>query len=203
MADARNTVDEPQRKREREEDLWFDDGSVILVAQDREFRVHRSLPSRDSLHDCAVVLLSDDAGYLRSLLSVIYDRDFYKESSLDRMAYHERVEISTGVMCLAHKYDMNDLFSEAYSRLQEIYPMSLYTFTRLGHVHSDMHARIGGSAALLRLTNAARAIPAPELNTMLPTLFYLCAQLEDEVLLNGAPREDGTLERLQPITLAP
>lgn len=71
-------------------DLWFDDGSVILVAQTTGFRVHRGLLARHSeiFHDmfsmpqppevetfegCQVVCLSDDAADVATILGILYD----------------------------------------------------------------------------------------------------------------------------------
>ena len=73
----------------RHEQLWFDDGSVILVARDLSFRVHSGYLARASptlrdactpsqhahterLHDCPVVRLSDTAEDVIALLDVLY-----------------------------------------------------------------------------------------------------------------------------------
>jgi hypothetical protein len=71
---------------------WFDDGSVIIQAENTQYRVHRSLLSRHSnifndmfslpqptmdpgptSEGCPVVFLSDKATDLEHVLSVIYD----------------------------------------------------------------------------------------------------------------------------------
>ena len=74
----------------RDEKLWFDDGSIILIARDTAFRVHAGVLSREStvfqnmienmkemkserMYDCPVMRISDTAMDLRFLLSVLYD----------------------------------------------------------------------------------------------------------------------------------
>ena len=71
---------------------WFDDGSVIIQAENTQYRVHRSLLSRHSSifndmfslpqpamdpgptsEGCPVIFLSDKATDLEHVLSVIYD----------------------------------------------------------------------------------------------------------------------------------
>ncbi len=74
--------------------LWFDDGSIVLVAQGTAFRVHASLISRHSpafkklfamprtseaehLNGCPVFHLSDTAEDMDYLLELIYDGPWY------------------------------------------------------------------------------------------------------------------------------
>ena len=74
--------------------LWFDDGSVVLVAEQSKFRVHSSILSRhcpglkelfaiprtsetEHLSGCPVFHLSDTAEDLEYLLQLIYDAPRY------------------------------------------------------------------------------------------------------------------------------
>lgn len=75
----------------RHSDLWFDDGSVVLVAEGTGFRVHRGLLARHSgiFHDtfsmpqpvdvethenCQVVRLTEDsAADWATILGILYD----------------------------------------------------------------------------------------------------------------------------------
>ena len=81
------TIDDVQRHK----DLWFDDGNIVVIAQQTAFRVHRSVLSRHSdtfsglfavpqplegvekLEDCPVVRVSDSAHDFGHLLHVLYD----------------------------------------------------------------------------------------------------------------------------------
>lgn len=68
--------------------IWFDDGSIIIQAEDTQFFVHKSVilkhfptlndfvpsPSPTSASDgCAVIRLSDSAEDWENLLTVFYD----------------------------------------------------------------------------------------------------------------------------------
>ena len=67
--------------------IWFDDGSIILQAEDTQFCVHKSVilkhfptlnnfvssPQSQSTDGCAIINLSDSAKDWESLLTMIYD----------------------------------------------------------------------------------------------------------------------------------
>ena len=77
----------------RDQDLWFEDGSVVLIAQTTTFRVHRSVLSRHSdtftglfsipqpanpesvelIDGCPVVRVADSAHDFQHLLRALYD----------------------------------------------------------------------------------------------------------------------------------
>ena len=77
----------------RDQDLWFEDGSVLLIAQTTTFRVHRSVLSQHSdtftglfsipqpanpeslelIDGCPVVRVADSAHDLQHLLRALYD----------------------------------------------------------------------------------------------------------------------------------
>lgn len=99
--------DNPLLKRQRTDDiqedaenqllqrsrLWFDDGNVILQAENTQFRVHRSLLSLQSnvfkdmfsmpqpmdtattlnVDRCPIITLSDKASDLEHVLSIFYE----------------------------------------------------------------------------------------------------------------------------------
>ena len=92
----RQRTEEPEDKGNlppvRSTSYWFDDGSVIIQAENTQYRIHRSLLSRHSnvfkdmfslpqpamdpsplSEGCPVVFLSDKATDLEHVLSVIYD----------------------------------------------------------------------------------------------------------------------------------
>lgn len=82
---------------ERDPDLWFGDGSIVVVAQGTGFRVHTSLLSRaspifrdvfalprpaadsvnaDTVQGAPVIRVSDCAHDMRCMLHAIYDRKY-------------------------------------------------------------------------------------------------------------------------------
>ena len=86
MYDAIETPDEIIRSK-----YWFDDGNIILQAENTQFRVHRSLLSNQSVvfsdmfsmpqpmaldplvDGCPVVFLSDKADDLELVMAIFYD----------------------------------------------------------------------------------------------------------------------------------
>lgn len=75
---------------ERDEDFWLDDGNIVLIAEDKAFRVHQSVLSRNSdffrdlfavpqpaneekFADCPVVQLSECSTDVQYLLHALYN----------------------------------------------------------------------------------------------------------------------------------
>ena len=79
---------------QRSEDFWYEDGNIVLIAQEVAFKVHRSILSRSSevfrdmfaaahpdppepfsiLTECPVVHLSDTADEIKIFLDIMYDQ---------------------------------------------------------------------------------------------------------------------------------
>ena len=92
------TQDEPSKRQrtcsqvdvKSRSSYWFDDGNIILQAEDTLFRVHRSVLSRHSKvfqdmfsipqptgqhEDCPVIQVSDEAVDMSIILSILYDNN--------------------------------------------------------------------------------------------------------------------------------
>lgn len=87
------TTSEKRGDIQRHESLWFEDGNVVLVAEDRVgLKLHKSVLSRhsallkdmfslpqlansSSLDGCPVVHINDSISEMTSFLSVIYNCD--------------------------------------------------------------------------------------------------------------------------------
>lgn len=83
---------------ERDPDFWFDDDSVVVVAQGVGFRVHKSMLSRfspifreifalpideaNAAHGAPVVQVSDSAHDMKCLLQAIYNSRRYVRTLL-------------------------------------------------------------------------------------------------------------------------
>jgi hypothetical protein len=88
-------LDEPNVETIQHDDLWFEDGNIVLIASliasDIAFRVHRSILSRHShvfrdiltipqpsdsptVEDCPVVHLSDSGDDVQYFVNALYDR---------------------------------------------------------------------------------------------------------------------------------
>ena len=77
----------------RDSDVWFEDGNVVIVAQQTAFRVHRGVLSRhsetfsglftlprpvgdaaeDDIDGCPIIRITDSSHDLKHLLHALYD----------------------------------------------------------------------------------------------------------------------------------
>jgi hypothetical protein len=82
-------VDEVTANLAKYDDFWFEDGSVVIVAQDKHFRVHQSIlsrhsevfadmfsipqpPTQETLDGCPILKLNDELYDLVDLMKVLY-----------------------------------------------------------------------------------------------------------------------------------
>ncbi|KAI0714930.1 hypothetical protein C8Q76DRAFT_728758 [Earliella scabrosa] len=205
--------DEQTRK---DAELWFEDGNVVVIAQQTAFRVHRGVLSRHSktfgdvftlpqspdpgaietMDGCPVVRIPDSSHDFKHLLHAMYDGASYRESE-------ERWPISVlaALARLGHKYKLSQIFDLAMKRLKtDMYTDDYDTWRR--HCTEIINILSGGETVknvdhieilnLLRQTNQLR---------LLPTAFVHCARMPIATLLEGTTRADGTSERLSPVDL--
>jgi len=94
--------------------VWFDDGSVVIQAEQMQFRVHRSMLSRHSsvfrdmfsipqppgdlepvIEGCSIVHVSESSQDCEDLLTLMYDNlrfaDFLPTNVLDLCLFVERI----------------------------------------------------------------------------------------------------------------
>ncbi|KAF9034385.1 hypothetical protein BJ165DRAFT_1396192 [Panaeolus papilionaceus] len=120
--------------------IWFEDGSIILIVEKTQYRVHASLLSRCSsvfkdmfslpqptssesgAEGCPVVHLHDSPQDVEQLLNAIYD----SPHSADAAAPAKPMSLSTvsALLRLGNKYDIPHLRDHAISRLRLEYPLS-------------------------------------------------------------------------------
>jgi hypothetical protein len=84
-------MDEPGIQVPHYDDLWFEDGNIVLITSNIAFRVHRSILSRHSrvfrnmltipqpadslkVEDCPVMHLSDSGDDVQYFVNALYDR---------------------------------------------------------------------------------------------------------------------------------
>ncbi|KAL1938143.1 hypothetical protein VTO73DRAFT_11972 [Trametes versicolor] len=199
-------ANEPPRKRDAE--FWYDDGNIILVARDVEFRVFKgilaeyspvfkdmcSLPqprqeastSGDSL--CPVVHVSDSPEDLRHVLRVYMPktdaRHTYSPFSLDDPSFNA---ISATIR-LGHKYQISRLVDHSLAYLKNYYTDDLATWTTkngLGPPGFTGHHAIG-VINLARLTGET---------SLLRTAVLTCCTLDADIIGELA-RSDGAREHL-------
>ncbi|KZT68733.1 hypothetical protein DAEQUDRAFT_811975 [Daedalea quercina L-15889] len=188
--------------------LWYEDGNVILIAENQAFRVHRCVLSQHSpvfcdlftvpqpscallVDNCSVIHLPDDPLHLQFFLSAIYDRSFFSGAG----KFSEIAEVASGILSMAHKYDVQSFYEEAIYRLLEDYPATFDQFHSTEQYSLEPFEPAHHAGAIF-VINAARRIHTPELLGFLPFAFYLCCLLDGEVLVQGVPRSNGELEKL-------
>ncbi|KAH9932309.1 uncharacterized protein B0H18DRAFT_987525 [Fomitopsis serialis] len=182
----------------RDEDFWYDDGSIILIAQDVGFRVYRGLlvklseifrdlftvpqpPHGQLVCGCPVVHLPDTAASLREFLEALLHGKRYvpeDDGELDHLSYRIR---------LSHKYGIEYLLKESIQQLQALFPTRFDDWADLNP---------SGPYSALRAITAVNLARLTDTPSILPSAIYACCQLLDQVLLEGATHLDGTIETL-------
>ncbi|GJE90724.1 BTB/POZ domain-containing protein [Phanerochaete sordida] len=117
-------------------ELWFEDGNVVLLAQNRSFRVHQGMlakrstyfadafasPRRDLSEEmcegCPLVRLDDEADDMRILLLALY-----QQSSLSSLATDEKALLALLTICT--KYKIQDIRLAVLDILRPYFPMTL------------------------------------------------------------------------------
>ncbi|KAI0788374.1 hypothetical protein C8Q74DRAFT_1367103 [Fomes fomentarius] len=189
-----------------DEDLWFEDGNVIVIAQERAFRFHRGALSRhsdvfcglfslpqptsrdvvDTLDGISIVHVPDTAYDFKHLLRAIYDGVHY-------FAPTGAVEFSVlaSLTRMSHKYQLDAIYDECIRRLKTIFTTDFSIWQQhQGLSTSNLTVHPGNAVEAF---NLFRVIGRTE---MLPTALYACGRLSVSELLSGSARADGTVEKL-------
>jgi len=185
-------------------DPWLDDGNVILQADSKQFRVHRSVLSASSaifkdmftlstadkvlVEGCPVVHLSDAADDLHHVLKAIYERSYH---FIDREPLP--ISIIAAFLRLGQKYEIDQLRSEAVTRLSYDFPTTLEEFDQsfketLSHCDGVL---------LFTSINLAREC---NLLSVLPSALYACSNtMAVQDILRGVLLDDGTRCIMSPV----
>ncbi|KAJ7169110.1 hypothetical protein C8R43DRAFT_945073 [Mycena crocata] len=194
----------PPAKRQRTEnapitrsELWHSDGSVVLQAEDTQFRVHWSVLSRNSsffrdmqglpqppdqpsIDGCPVVELPDVKADVEYLLTALYIPTFLVQQALPLPAV-------AALIRLGRKYEFRDLLDLAVERLKTMNGQS-YTYRPM-RILDD-------SALRFDMLTLARE---NQILSVLPCAYYR-AMIHDQALwFDGIPRNDGTVATLAQI----
>lgn len=206
-------------------DFWFDDGNVILQAEDRLFKIHRGVlarrsevfrdmftlaqpsydensPDKDLLDGCPVIPLSDHVGDLVHILSPLYDsgkKYFDKNQPLSFWAISAMLRLGT-------KYQFDDIREEAISRLRIYFPSSLADFrneltTPRGPVASD-YPKVFWHSNTISDFNCNHSLIVVtlartfELNDLIPSAMFVCSALAFEVMVFGVEDAYGNTVKL-------
>ncbi|KAM5539630.1 hypothetical protein V8D89_006739 [Ganoderma adspersum] len=178
----------------RHEDLWFDDGSVVLLARETGFRVFRSLlavhstvfadmfsksssSNAEMFEGCPVIHLSDSPEDVTHFLRVLFPTELSQQTRI--LDFHQ----ISAIIRLAHKYNFPDLLDQTITLLQQ-------HFTSDFDIWNDNPVQYASES--IAVINLARLVGIPSL---LPSAFYMCAALHGAIL-DGFEREDKSVEYL-------
>ncbi|KAI0691717.1 hypothetical protein C8Q76DRAFT_634747 [Earliella scabrosa] len=197
----------PPETLKHDEEFWFDDGNIVLVARDTAFRIYRGLlaaqspvfadmffsstPIMTELYEgCPVVHLTDDPDDLRDFLRVLLPKTHRRYYECD--PEHDFEELSA-VIRLAHKYNVEDVEKQAIQSLRRRYTDDFDALTTTEYAACrPLKLRLAHLPNAIGAINLARLTDTP---SILPTAFYFCCQLLGRVI-DGYTRRDGTVEKL-------
>ncbi|KAH9930974.1 uncharacterized protein B0H18DRAFT_120286 [Fomitopsis serialis] len=197
----------------RDEELWFLDGSIVLVAERRAFRVYHgillrestvfsgllSLPQPDDVNGidgCPLVKLSDSADDLRHLLRFLFNRRYLMPAG-EPIAF----SAAAALVQLGHKYQLDIAEAEGLRLLKTVFTTSFRDQPDIIYRSFDSSGRQQTVQSVVRYQDrdAITAVNLARLTgewSILPTAFYLCCQLKAETLVLGNPRADRRLAGL-------
>ncbi|KAH9835446.1 uncharacterized protein C8Q71DRAFT_710409, partial [Rhodofomes roseus] len=189
----------------KDRNIWFDGGTVVLVADNIAFRLHKGLLSEFSAYfgrlfdepqpaaptegfdGAQVVRLTDKAEDIARLLRLAIHGS-------KRLQASERVDfpLVASWIRMGHKYERQDICAKAMERLVSFFSDNLKEWL-VAHASygtpliSVMPEEAVGAVNLARLTGTL---------TILPSALYMCCQLSSKDLLRGVTLSDGTIEKL-------
>ncbi|KII91861.1 hypothetical protein PLICRDRAFT_105391 [Plicaturopsis crispa FD-325 SS-3] len=191
---------------------WIDDGNIVLQAENRQFRVHRSL-LRSSSHvfsdmfevcgpgaadqgsgeeatvdGCPVIHMADASQDWHYVLTALYDRGFYTDGAAD-----VPFEVLAAFLRLGKKYGIRRLQAEAMPRLSAQFPTTLAAYDGPKCIDSS---ESNLAPKLVHDTTVAAINLARETNTpsLLPAAFYMyCAYDFDARVIRGYHKRDPSL----------
>ncbi|TCD70988.1 hypothetical protein EIP91_000486 [Steccherinum ochraceum] len=186
--------------------IWFEDGSTVLIAEGKGFKVYQGIlsqhsevfrdmftlpqpPEAETCEGCPIVHMQDTAEDLLCFLTALHDstsRYFDKDHILTF------IEVSA-MLRLGSKYQVERIRAEAVRRLELCFPDDLDSFCTTGsdsfiYCAPDFPYFYEPSRTTVSLTlddckaviNLARA---HDLNNLLPAAFYSCTLIATEELV--------------------
>ncbi|KAI0091090.1 hypothetical protein BDY19DRAFT_933662 [Irpex rosettiformis] len=191
-------------------DLWFEDGNVVLVAENTGFRVYRgilardsevfrdmfllpqpsSLPVEDTYEGCPLVRLADDnADEVAKALTILFDggRSFSQQN--------QRVDLATVVAALriGTKYGLDTILQEALRRISTCYPADLHALQKHPPCSSTCPI-IWNTEDPIAVFHLARQL---DLDRLIPAALYKCAnEVQITSLFSASTGKNGRLHTL-------
>ncbi|KAJ7287168.1 hypothetical protein C8J57DRAFT_1167172 [Mycena rebaudengoi] len=208
----------PPAKRQRTEnedasitrsEIWHDDGSVVLQAENIQFRVHWSVlalhstffqgmrglpqpPDQETVEGCPLIELPDSPEDFKYLLDALYHPAVTNQKALP-------LPMIASFLRIGRKYEFKELLDIAVDRLTFENPTSLKEYDALT-------AACGGEYAMTRIVHSSSILfdvltlaRENDIMTVLPCAYYRVLMAYDQSeIFDGVPREDETSATLSP-----
>ncbi|KAJ7119097.1 hypothetical protein C8R44DRAFT_878604 [Mycena epipterygia] len=110
----------PASKPQRVQELWFEDGNLVIQAGNSQFRVYRGAPDSELVDGCPSVRLPDPATEVTVFLKAIFDPDFFVPFTATTT-----FDSIVGCLRLSHKYGVDYLRRRALIHLSSGHSTSL------------------------------------------------------------------------------
>ncbi|KAJ6631583.1 hypothetical protein B0H10DRAFT_1979452 [Mycena sp. CBHHK59/15] len=182
-------------------DIWHKDGSIVLQAQNTQFRVHWGVlslhssffrdmqdlpqpPDQSNVEGCPIVELPDSAEDVEHLLKALYN-PLFNQKSLP-------FSVVSSIFRLGRKYDFKDLLASVVERLAFEHPTSWKQYQELYHdsgIYSPSRI-VPRTGIYLDFITLARE---NNLFSMLPCAYHRALLVHTQFqIFNGVTRRDGT-----------
>ncbi|OJT11073.1 hypothetical protein TRAPUB_12414, partial [Trametes pubescens] len=167
----------------RDDEFWFEDGNIVLIARDIEFRVFKGILAKHSP-------LFRDICRAHALHANQAEVSSYSAFAANSRISFKLVSGALAVARMSHKYQMHDMLALAVQHLKRAFPDTFHE-----QVEKPLCCIPSPSSGALAIgaVNLARLIDEPSL---LPTALYACCALKSADLLKGLVHEDGSVEHL-------
>ncbi|KAI0743006.1 hypothetical protein C8Q80DRAFT_948749 [Daedaleopsis nitida] len=189
---------------EKDEELWYEDGNVIMVARGVGFRVFKGIlaehspffkdmfslpqPPQPGPFDSPVVHIAESPEDVRHMLRVYMPRTKTSPFLPDNPSF----DAVSACIRLGHKYQMPELVDHSIEYLKEYYN------TDSGSESASSNRRAPYGPPSFRNEHAIGVVNLARLTaeeTLLPTAFLICCTLGSDIV-KGCAREDLSREFL-------
>ncbi|KAJ7649953.1 hypothetical protein FB45DRAFT_778846 [Roridomyces roridus] len=193
----------------RSSEIWHRDGSLVLQAEGKQFRVHWGVlsvhsaffrdmegipqpPDEPKIEGCPVIELSDSAQDLEVVLKSLYNPLFFTQKALplSDIAAHIR---------LGRKYDLKDLLPTMIERLVHENPRTLEAHNMLKNPHTGKYAPTHIQPYKAMWIDILTLARENNIFSVLPCAYMRVVMCHSQtVLFDGVDRPDGTRATLSP-----
>ncbi|KAF7964590.1 hypothetical protein HWV62_5375 [Athelia sp. TMB] len=187
-------------------EIWFEDGNVILQAENTQFKVHRGMlarnssifndmfsvpqppmPEEESVEGCVVIHLPDSAHDLEIVLRALIERGF--APSREPVS----IKIVAAFLRLGRKYDFETLRTDALHRIFYEVPATLEDNDACMH-NFQIEGHTDDGWFWINIVNLARE---QSIQSVLPLALYECCRVLYEnhgpsSIFKGITRADGS-----------